>query len=251
MADEEEGAIIAQLRERFDEHCETLNGLIFQTREEWLGKSSGKTTHRKWKNEPAELFDPEFGFKVRHWKEIPYTNKNIEANLAEDIGFAQELKDGLTQKFEANEFGANFAASWGLFCYLIGSFDTLLNAKPENRATTRTMASGHTQEDKKAQTLWFSLFYLELKDDPELKTRAAVEDAIVETIDHCIKIDLGKKEGFGKDWFRLLLGDPKKNLDHHLASAFRDKKFSITQIEQAAKHRAYKIPPFEGLKCTK
>jgi len=253
MAEDEETRmkVIADLRNRFEMHCETLNGLIFETRECWLGKSSGKTVNKKWKSKQAELLEPEFGFKVHHWNEIRYINKSIEANLAEDIGFARELRDGLRQKFEANEFGADFAASWGLFCYLIGGFDTLLNAKPENRATARTQASGHVQEDKKAQKLWFSLLYLELKKDPKLKPRVVVEEAIVEIINHCIKVDLGKDEGFGKDWFRLLMGDPKKKLDHHLASAFGDKKLSIKLIKETAKNRSHDIPPFEGLKHRK
>ncbi len=109
------------------------------------------------------------------------------------------------------------------------------------------MASGHKQEGKKAQTLWFSLLYLELRNDPELKSRAAVEDAIVEIINHCISVDLGNMDGFGKNWFRLLLGDPKKNLNHHLSGAFTNKDFSIDKKREIAKNRAYKIPPFEGL----
>jgi len=60
----------------------------------------------------------------------------------------------------------------------------LLDAKPENRATARTLASGDKQEDKEVQTLWFSLLYVELQNDPKLKNRAAIEDAIVETINY-------------------------------------------------------------------
>lgn len=248
---EDEDEIIARLRDQFEEHCETLNGLIFQARDEWLGERKGKGVHGKWKNDPAELIDPEVGFKVPHWKEIPYINETTSENLAEEIELVRELQGNLEQKFSNNQFDADFAASWGLFCYLIGGFDTLLNARPENRATMRTLDSGHIQEDKKAQKLWFSLLYLELRKDPKLKNRAAVEDAIVDFINKCIDIDLGSEGGFDKNWFKLLLGDPKKNLDHHLASAFRDKKFSIMQIEHTAKHRAYNIPSLEGLQRDK
>ena len=247
MAEDEETEIIARLRDQFEEHCETLDGLRPQTNEEWLGKRRGKSKHAKWKSKASEFDDSEVGLKVSDWKEIPYTNKTVEANLAEEIEFAKELRDGLIQQFDAKSFDTDFSVRWGLFCYLIGGFDTLLNAKPENRAAARSKASGHKQEDKKSQTLWFSLLYLELQNDPEFKNRAAIEDAIVETINCCISVDFGREDGFGKNWFRLLLGDPKKELDHHLASAFRDKKFSIEDIEKAAKHRAYRIPQFKGL----
>ena len=251
MADDDEIELITRLRERFEEHCETLNGLIFQTRDEWLGKRKGGGVHAKWKNDPAELFDPEIGFKVPHWKEIPYINKTTSENLAEEIGAAKELKDSLTQKFDANQFDADFAASWGLFCWFIGGFDTLLTARPEKLSTKRTITSGRIPENKRAQTLWFSLLYLELRKDSKLKNRAAVEDAIVETINYCIEVDLGSENGFGKNWFKSLLGDPTKNLDHNLSSAFGDKKFSISDIEKAARHRAFKIPTLEGLKRLK
>jgi hypothetical protein len=244
---EDKDEIIAGLRDRFENHCDTLNGLIFETREVWLGRRSGKSAHGKWRSDPAELFDPDIGFKVRHRKEIPYINKSIETNLAEEIELVRELQGNLKKKFDANQFDADFAASWGLFCWFIGGFDTLLNARPENQSTARTQASGHTQEDKKAQKLWFSLLYLEFRKDPRLKKRVAIEDAIVETINYCISIDLGGDEGFGKNLFRLLLGDRTKNLDHHLSSAFGDKKFSIKQIEQAARNRAYAIPPVQRI----
>lgn len=247
MAEDEKDAIIVRLRDQFQERCETLNGLIFQARDEWLGERKGKGVHGKWKNNSAELFDPEVGFKVPHWKEIPYINETASENLAEEIELVRELQGNLEQKFSNNQFDADFAASWGLFCYLIGGFDTLLNARPEHLSTARTVASGHKQEGKKAQTLWFSLLYLELRNDPELKNRAAVEDAIVEIINHCISVDLGNKDGFGKDWFRLLLGESKKKLNHHLSGAFTNKDFSIDKKREIAKNRAYKIPPFEGL----
>lgn len=251
MAEDEESEIIARLRDQFEERCETLDGLILQTRDEWLGIRKGEGVHGKWKNDPAELFDPEIGFEVPHWKEIPYINKSTSENLVEELELVRELQGNLKRKFANNEYDLSFTRSWGLFCGVIGSLETLLNAKPEKHSTARTVASGHTQEDKRAQKLWYSLLFLELKKDPELIGRAAIDDAIVETINYCIEVDFGKEDGFGKNWFRLLLGDPKKKLDHHLASAFGDKKFWISDIEKAARHRAYKIPTIKGLKRLK
>ena len=126
MTEDEGELITARLRERFEEHCETLNGLIYQTREEWLGKREGKSTHGKWKSKAAELFDPEIGIEVPHWKEIPYVNKSIEDNLAGDIEFAKELRDTLEQKFAKEQFDLSFTESWGLFCGLIGGLESSL-----------------------------------------------------------------------------------------------------------------------------
>lgn len=235
MAEDEENEVIARLRDRFEEHCETLNGLIFQTRDEWLGEKKGKGVHGKWKNDPAELFDPEIGFEVPHWKEIPYINKPTSENLAEEIELVRELQGNLKQKFASNEFDLSFTESWGLFCGVIAGLEALLSARPERLSTARTQASGHTQEDKKAQTLWYSLLYLELQKDPELKNRKADEDAIVETINYCVKVDLGSDDGFGKNWFRRLLGDPKKKL--------RDRNFPVARpLLNAA--RARRVGPF-------
>lgn len=250
MADDED-VIIARLRDRFEEHCETLNGLIFQTREEWLGKKEGKGIHGKWKAKAAELFDPDIGIEVPQWKEIPYINETTSVNLAEEIELIRELQGNLKQKFANNKFDLSFTESWGLFCGVIAGLETLLAAKPERLTAARTVASGHKQEDKRAQTHWFSLLYMEFLKDPKLKGRKEIEDAIVETINYCIEVDLGGDENFGKNWFRLLLGDPKKKLNHHLSSAFGDKKFSISDIEKAARYRAYEIPTLGGLQRLK
>ena len=50
--------------------------------------------------------------------------------------------------FANSEFDLPFSESSGLFCGLVSGFDMLLDAKPENLATARTLASGHEQEDK-------------------------------------------------------------------------------------------------------
>lgn len=116
MVEDEDNEIIARLHDRFEEHCDTLNGIIFQTREEWLGKREGKGTHGKWKSKSAELFDPEIGIEVPHWIEIPYINETTSENLAEEIELIRELQGNLKQKFVNNEFDLSFTESWGLFC---------------------------------------------------------------------------------------------------------------------------------------
>ena len=151
MADEKEEIIVAaRLQGQFEYHCETLNGLIFQKRNEWLGKKSGKGPNSKWANKGAELFDDDIGIMVPHWKEIPYINEYIENYLAEDIAFANDLKVSLEQNFSAKKFDISFSESWGLFCGLIGRFEVLLSAKPEKLSTARTVASDHVQMDKRS-----------------------------------------------------------------------------------------------------
>ena len=132
-----------------------------------MGKREGKSTHGTWKSKAAELFGPVIGFNVPHWKEISYVNKSIEDNLADDIEFAKELHDILNGKFVNKDFEPSFSKTWGQFCGLIAGLETLLGAKPEKLSTARTLASGHIQEDKKAQTLWFSLLNMEFLKDPE------------------------------------------------------------------------------------
>lgn len=163
--------------------------------------------------------------------------------MAEEIKLVRELQGNLKQKFTNNELDLSFTESWGL--------ETVLAAKPERLTAARTVASGHKQEDKNAQRHRYSLLYLEFSKDPKFKNRPAIEDAIVETINYCISVDLGNEDGFGKNWFKLPLGEPKKKLDHHLTNALGEKKFSPSDIEKAALNRAYNIPTTKGLKRLK
>lgn len=251
MAGPSDTEIIADLAEQFSDHCDTLSGLRVQSREAWLGQRQGNGEHGKWKSEVNMLYDDQLDMRVPHWMEIPYINETVTRDAEEFIAIARELKNKLSQNFAENNFDLAFTDSWGVFCKLIATLETLLSAKPETLATARTIDSGHTQDHIKAQRHWFSRLYLELQKDPDLTRRWLVEEAIVETINACIADDLGNADGFGRNWFKPLLGDPKKKLDHHLSSAFRDKKLSVTAIERIARDRSYAIPQVQGLRRLK
>lgn len=80
------------LFDQFEDHCETLNGLVLETRDQWLGEKSSKYTG-KWKNKHKELFDDEIGMKVPHWNTIPYSSEAQYNLLFEDLIWANELKE--------------------------------------------------------------------------------------------------------------------------------------------------------------